>query len=105
MVIRLPKVEDSSPKPVQRTSDHPKNTPAKQPEKQAKKPAAQSSAPAAAFTWYQVRKNERYASIARNVFGDPNRWREIHELNKDRFPNPDQIREGVRIRIPTRGRK
>lgn len=53
------------------------------------------------FRWYQVRKNDRFASIARSELGDPTRWRELHDLNRDRFPDPDKIREGVRIKIPT----
>ena len=53
------------------------------------------------FRWYQVRKNDRFASIARSELGDPSRWRELHDLNRDRFPDPDKIREGVRIKIPT----
>jgi hypothetical protein len=32
--------------------------------------------------------------------GDAGRWRELHELNKDKFPNPQSIREGVRIKLP-----
>jgi len=33
--------------------------------------------------------------------GDAARWRELHELNKDKFPDPKMIREGVRIKLPT----
>lgn len=53
-----------------------------------------------AFRWYQVRKHDCYMSIARDQLGDERRWREIHESNKDRFPQPDNIREGVRIKLP-----
>lgn len=52
------------------------------------------------FRWYQIRKNDRYITIARRQLGDPSRWREIFELNKDKFPDPQRIREGVRIKIP-----
>jgi nucleoid-associated protein YgaU len=96
MVLRLPKLEGSAAKSVQRTSDQPANRPVA--------PAAKAST-AQAFRWYQVRPNDRYASIAREVLGDGARWREIHELNKDKFPNPDQIREGVRIKVPKSGRE
>ncbi|MCH7704657.1 MAG: LysM peptidoglycan-binding domain-containing protein [Planctomycetes bacterium] len=50
--------------------------------------------------WYEVKKKDRYISIARTQLGDESRWREIHELNKDKFPDPDRIRAGVRIRLP-----
>ena len=56
--------------------------------------------PSATYRWYQVKKNDRYASIAREQLGDAGRWRELHELNKDKFPNPQSIREGVRIKLP-----
>lgn len=52
------------------------------------------------FEWYQVRKGDRYASIAREKLGDARRWRELFEMNKDKFPNPDRIRDGVLIKIP-----
>ena len=48
-----------------------------------------------------MQKNDRYVSIAREQLGDASRWREIHELNKDKFPDPQRIREGVRIRLPS----
>ena len=51
-------------------------------------------------TWYQIQTNDRYVSIARVQLGDGSRWQEIHELNKDRFPDPGQIQWGVRIRLP-----
>jgi len=52
------------------------------------------------YRWYQVQKNDRYASIARDQLGDAGRWHEVFEMNKDKFPNPQQIREGVRIKLP-----
>ncbi|MFQ5461013.1 MAG: LysM peptidoglycan-binding domain-containing protein [Phycisphaerae bacterium] len=52
--------------------------------------------------WYEIQKNDRYAKIAREQLGDESRWREIFELNKDKFPKPDMIRPGVRIRLPGR---
>lgn len=50
--------------------------------------------------WYQIKKNDRYVSIARSQLGDASRWRELFELNKDKFPDPQRIREGVRIKLP-----
>lgn len=61
------------------------------------RPAAPSSLPQ---TWYQIRKNDRYLTIARDQLQDASRWREIYELNKDKFPNAGRIREGVRIKLP-----
>ncbi len=53
-----------------------------------------------AIRWYQVKKNDRYAGIAREQLGDESRWKEIYELNKDKFPDAQRIREGVRIKLP-----
>lgn len=50
--------------------------------------------------WYQVKRDDRYMSIARTQLGDSARWKELYELNKDRFPDPAKIREGVRIKLP-----
>ncbi len=52
--------------------------------------------------WYEIKKNDRYAKIAREQLGDESRWREIFELNKDKFPKPGMIRPGVRIKLPAR---
>ena len=52
------------------------------------------------FRWYQIQKNDRYVSIARRELGDESRWREIYELNKEKFPDAGRIREGVRIKLP-----
>lgn len=50
--------------------------------------------------WYQIQDHDRYSTIASSELGTAKRWKEIFEMNKDRFPNPDQIRPGVRIRLP-----
>lgn len=52
------------------------------------------------WRWYQVKPKDRYARIAKEQLGDAKRWKDIFELNKDIFPNPDRIRPGVRIRLP-----
>ena len=57
----------------------------------------------ASFRWYQIKQNDRYISIAREQLGDGRRWQEIHKLNKDKFPDPDRIRPGVRIKLPVTG--
>ena len=53
-----------------------------------------------ALRWYQIKKNDRYVSIAREQLGSASRWREIYELNKDKFPDAQRIRSGVRIKLP-----
>ncbi len=57
-----------------------------------------------AIRYYQIKKGDRYTSIAEKLLGDKNRWKEIYELNKDIFPSASDIRYGVRIRIPANDR-
>jgi nucleoid-associated protein YgaU len=40
------------------------------------------------------------SKIAKKLLGSANRWREIHELNKDAIKNPDLIRPGQVLKIP-----
>jgi len=62
---------------------------------------AKSTAPKnTAYRYYQIKKGDRYRTIAREQLGDASRWREIAELNRDIFPDPSKIRYGVRIRLP-----
>lgn len=61
---------------------------------------ASPAPPKEKWEWYQVKSKDRYASIAQEKLGDKKRWKEIFELNKDVFPDPNQIRSGVRIKIP-----
>jgi len=75
--------------------------PASGPEARPKRePMDASVAPPRPVRWYQVKKNDRYVTIAREQLGDESRWKEIYELNRSVFPDAGHIREGVRIRIP-----
>ena len=72
----------------------------KEPAKKVAETVAESEKTPKNFKWYQVKKNDRFASIARDQLGDAGRWQEVYELNKDKFPDPQHIREGVRIKLP-----
>ena len=96
LVLSLPVLE-AAPRPPTVSAPTPSG------DEGAKKHPSKKSAeqPVPASRWYQVKKNDRYVSIAREQLGDAARWRELHELNKDKFPDPQMIREGVRIKLPT----
>jgi hypothetical protein len=47
-----------------------------------------------------VQPGETLRSIAARFLGNERRWREIHELNKDKIANPDLIKPGMELRIP-----
>jgi len=51
--------------------------------------------------FYQIQNGDRYSTIAERFLGSKSRWKEIHEMNKDIFPDPEKIRYGVRIRLPS----
>jgi nucleoid-associated protein YgaU len=89
-VILLPEIEG-----VSRQSSSP---PAQADAGRSAPPA--SPAPPTEYRPYQVRKGDRYITIAKEQLGDGSRWREIAELNRDVFPDPAKIRYGVRIRLP-----
>lgn len=57
-------------------------------------------APAPAERIYEVQSGDTLAKIAKQFYGDANRWHEIHEANRDSIPNPDVIQVGQKLRIP-----
>ncbi len=66
----------------------------------SRKPASSNTRASQSFRWYQIQENDSYVSISRDQLGNGNRWDEIYELNRDKFPDPHRIRVGVRIKIP-----
>lgn len=50
--------------------------------------------------FYVVVAGDSLSKIAKHFYGDANRWRQIHEANRDRIPDPDVIHPGQRLRIP-----
>ena len=63
----------------------------------APKPAP--AAPAAPRT-YTVAKGDTLSRIAKQFYGDANKWRTIFEANGDVIKNPDLIRPGQVLKIP-----
>ena len=72
----------------------------------ASAPAPAPAAPAApaaekgAETIYVVKRGDTLSGIAKSVYGNAGRWREIFEANKDIIENPNLIRPGWKLRIP-----
>ncbi len=59
---------------------------------------AGAALPAAAE--YHVRAGDSLTSIAQKMLGRGDRWPEIAELNKDRLPDRNSLRVGLRLRMP-----
>ncbi len=94
MELVIPAIEGANPVPS--VSSGVGETKAR---RQSSPPAREVGQPS---RWYQIKKNDRYVTIAREQLGNASRWPEIHELNKDKFPDAGRIRTGVRIRLPVR---
>jgi nucleoid-associated protein YgaU len=63
-------------------------------------PTPPSPAPAAVEEVYVVVAGDSLSKIAKRLYGDANKWRQIHEANKDLIKNPDLIHPGQKLKIP-----
>jgi LysM repeat protein len=68
-------------------------------------PSAGQTAPAAAGSrtppsTYTVQSGDTLSRISSQVYGTPNRWREIYEANRDTMASPNSLRVGQELRIP-----
>jgi LysM repeat protein len=62
--------------------------------------AAQAAAEKAAEEIYVVKRGDTLSGIAKSVYGNAGRWREIFEANRDIIDKPNLIRPGWKLRIP-----
>ena len=51
---------------------------------------------------YEVQAGDSLSKIAKQVYGDATRWKEIWEANKASIPNPDLIHPGQQLSMPPR---
>jgi nucleoid-associated protein YgaU len=49
---------------------------------------------------YTVVAGDSLSKIARKIYGDAGRWKEIFEANRDTIKNPDLIHPGQTLKIP-----
>ena len=49
---------------------------------------------------YTVVAGDSLSKIAKKIYGDAGRWKEIFEANKDKIKNPDLIHPGQVLNIP-----
>lgn len=50
---------------------------------------------------YEVKPGDSLSKIAKEVLGDAGRWKEIFEANKDQISDPNIIRVGQKLKIPS----
>jgi len=70
--------------------------------KEGKEPAGPAEK-ASNHRWVVVREKDTYASLARRHLGSADRWKEIHDLNKAKYPDPAKLPTGAKIRLPASG--
>lgn len=51
---------------------------------------------------YVVQPNDSLSSIAGKVLGDPGRWADVYEANRDQLRDPDALQVGQRLKVPRR---
>jgi nucleoid-associated protein YgaU len=49
---------------------------------------------------YTVAAGDSLSKIAKKVYGDPNKYHDIFDANKDQLSDPDKIKPGQNLRIP-----
>ncbi len=60
---------------------------------------ARSAKPEPKEKFYIVKADDSFYAIARRVWGDGNRWRELHKLNRDVCRDPKSLRPGMKLRL------
>jgi nucleoid-associated protein YgaU len=64
-------------------------------------PQAQAAAGASGSRSYTVKPGDTLSKISKEFYGDPNRYQKIFEANRDKLENPDKIRVGQELTIPS----
>jgi nucleoid-associated protein YgaU len=59
-----------------------------------------STAPGDQPRTYTVQAGDNLTKIARQVYGDGNKWKAIYEANRDKIKNPDLIHPGEVLTLP-----
>jgi nucleoid-associated protein YgaU len=49
---------------------------------------------------YTVAKGDSLSKIAKHIYGNANRWRQIFDANRDQLSDPDLIKPGQVLKLP-----
>ena len=67
---------------------------------QAQAPQAQAAQPQPQSQFYEVKPGDTLSKIAKQFYGDANRYSAIFEANQPMLKDPDEIYPGQTLRIP-----
>ena len=60
-----------------------------------------ASAPRDDVRSYTVKAGQTLSDAAQELLGNRARWREVYEANRDKIPDPDNVRAGLTLIFPT----
>jgi nucleoid-associated protein YgaU len=63
--------------------------------------AASANAPSVSARRYTVQVGDSLSKIAKQFYGDANKYMKIFEANKDKLSDPDKIKPGMDLVIPS----
>ena len=61
---------------------------------------AKAAAEASAVEYYTIEKGDSLSKIAKKFYGDPMKYKELFEANREVIEDPDKIFPGQKIRVP-----
>ena len=61
---------------------------------------AKAAVEAAAVEYYTIEKGDSLSKIAKSFYGDPMKYKQLFEANREVIEDPDKIFPGQKIRIP-----
>ena len=53
-------------------------------------------------TIYTVTAGDNLSKIAKHFYGDANAWKKIFDANRDQLTDPDRIKSGQMLKIPSK---
>ena len=53
-------------------------------------------------TIYTVTAGDNLSKIAKHFYGDANAWKKIFDANRDQLTDPDRIKPGQMLKIPSK---
>lgn len=87
-------VAPPEPKPAVSTAPEPETTPV------ASRPVQRIRTPAPSVRIYKVRPGDTLTRIARDLYGDAAKWRDIYNANRDKMDNENDLQVGQSLVIP-----